>query len=726
MSNRYAVLIGSSTFPEESKLTNLICPTKDVEGLLDILKSPDRGSFTEIKVLKNEPFYMVIREIQRAFNKARKEDLVLIYYSGHGKLNRSGKLFLTTADTVLDELESTSVSVDRIREFGEVSSCRKVVIILDCCFGGAVGKVYAKGSVEDQLQLSGGQGTYIMTASTEVQSAEEKEGDEYSVFTKHMINGILSGDADLNGDGFITLDELYDHIYRNVSLESPQKPTKWGIDLRGEIVLSKSGKSPRTDRRKNIRKILIEWANDERIPDSILSDALSIIKKPLDKLNEIQLTYDRLMDELLKEQYGPGEFVHKWTKIEAIIESEIAEKKLKQEAEAQKKAEEDKQLKEEAEAQKNAEEDKRLKEEAEARKKAEEDKRLKEEAEARKKAEEDRKSGELAQLKRKEEFQQIKGIPKSTKSKDNKLFKKPYLVVAIFLLIGLVGLIIETERKNENDRNDWNDAQIYDSEIGYNDYIQNHPKGRYVEIAEDSIESKKWSEVNESKSISLYYDYLNKYPYGKFSFLAREILENVGYEIFTDPINGDQYSSIKIGDQTWMAEDLKAIKFNDGTDIPYIKDCTTWESTITPAYSRVGHNNSTNVIYNWYAVNTRKLCPAGWHVPNIGEVKKLGSYLGGVSIAGRKLKESGNVHWSSRNESTNETGFSAIGVGEIKQNGMPRPSYNECYFWTSSEGSYNTNATIYYLFSSSDTLMYDEVGKKHGLSVRCIKNTSSN
>lgn len=391
MSHRYAVLIGISTFTDEDKLSDLVCPTKDVDGLTKILESQDRGNFTDINVLKNEPSHKVIREVQRTFNKVGKDDLILLYYSGHGKLNRAGKLYLATPDTVLNELESSAVSVSRISEFIDVSLCRKVVIILDCCFSGAAGKIFTKGSVEDQLQLSGGQGTYIMTASTEIQVAEEKKDDEYSVFTKHLINGIESGEADLNGDGVITIDEIYEHINRNVSAESPQKPTKWGMDLRGDIIIAKSGKTPRGDRRIKIRKILMEWANDERIPDSILSEALRVIKLPMDQLSEEQKTYDELMDKMLKGKFSPGEFVEEWTLIGGVLRSmrkadEV--QRLKEETEIIRKAELE-QLRKEAETKKKAEEDKRSKEEAEAKRIVEEEHRLKKEAEAKRKVDEE-------------------------------------------------------------------------------------------------------------------------------------------------------------------------------------------------------------------------------------------------------------------------------------------------------------------------------------------------
>jgi hypothetical protein len=244
--SRYAVLIGSSIFPQEPKLQPLNAPEKDVDGLAAVLSSPERGCFSDISILKNRPQSEIIRSIQRTFNRACRDDLVVLYYSGHGKLNRSGRLYLTALDTALNELESSAIAVSSIRDFVDVSESRKVVIILDCCFSGAVGGVFSKGSIDDQLQSAAreGRGTYIMTASTGIQTALEKETDQHSIFTKHLIAGIKSGEADKNRDGTITVDELYDYLYPRVREESHQQPTKWSMDTRGLFVIANSGRKP--------------------------------------------------------------------------------------------------------------------------------------------------------------------------------------------------------------------------------------------------------------------------------------------------------------------------------------------------------------------------------------------------------------------------------------------------------------------------------------------------
>jgi uncharacterized protein (TIGR02145 family) len=141
----------------------------------------------------------------------------------------------------------------------------------------------------------------------------------------------------------------------------------------------------------------------------------------------------------------------------------------------------------------------------------------------------------------------------------------------------------------------------------------------------------------------------------------------------TDPatvtdIEGNIYNLVRIGNQLWMAENLKTTKYNDGLAIPVETVDTLWNILTTPAYG--WYNNSAankdtyGALYNWYAVNTTRLCPAGWHVPTDAEWTILTTYLGGASVAGGKLKETGLSHWISPNTgATNVSGFTGLPGG---------------------------------------------------------------
>ncbi len=196
-------------------------------------------------------------------------------------------------------------------------------------------------------------------------------------------------------------------------------------------------------------------------------------------------------------------------------------------------------------------------------------------------------------------------------------------------------------------------------------------------------------------------------------------------------IDGNLYKAVIIGTQTWMAENLITTRLNDGTPIPNVADDSEWRNLSSPAYcwyssDSVADGSIYGPLYNWYTVNTGKLCPAGWHVPTDTEWTTLSDYLGGTAVAGGKLKATGTIQdgdglwFSPNNGATNETGFAALPGGH-------RTSYGEFftamlfgYWWSATE--YETNIVwcryIHYYFSDLSTESYP---RAYGLSVRCVK-----
>jgi hypothetical protein len=244
---RYAILIASSKYAcDPERLPELRCPENDVEALSRLLTSEQHGIFDrpDVLVLRNKPSYEVLRALNRVLKQAGKNELVLIYYSGHGKLDPAGRLHLATGDTLIQELESTSIPVSSVRNYIDISPSNKVILILDCCYSGSVGSAFLKGSVDDQLQqVSDARGIYIITASTAIQVAQERPEDEYSLLTKHLLEGIEEGRADADDDGKITVEDLYSYAYERMKKESFQVPMKWGLNVRGEeLVLARTGK----------------------------------------------------------------------------------------------------------------------------------------------------------------------------------------------------------------------------------------------------------------------------------------------------------------------------------------------------------------------------------------------------------------------------------------------------------------------------------------------------
>lgn len=322
--NKYAVLIGNSQFPDESdksKLPDLACPEKDVDGLAKVLAS-ERGEFTVFS-LKNESNLEVLDKLQDVVNQAQKEDLLLIYYSGHGKPNKAGILHLTTVNTVVNKLESRAISINQVYGILDTAKCRKIVIILDCCYSGAAGQGF-KGAVDDQLQqLNNARGTYLVTASTELQVAHESAAEGLSLFTKHLIAGLETGEADKDSDGWVSMNELYDYVQSRVVEENPaQQPTKHVKDERGGLFIIKSGLDlikPRKERYERLRLLLLEFEKQYDDIDEIKIEALSIAKIQMSQLSTVQLQKDDLLDKLVNHKLTFISFIRSWDRLSSEI-----------------------------------------------------------------------------------------------------------------------------------------------------------------------------------------------------------------------------------------------------------------------------------------------------------------------------------------------------------------------------------------------------------------------
>ena len=190
-------------------------------------------------------------------------------------------------------------------------------------------------------------------------------------------------------------------------------------------------------------------------------------------------------------------------------------------------------------------------------------------------------------------------------------------------------------------------------------------------------------------------------------------------------IDGNVYNTVTIGTQVWLKENLRTTKLNDGTEIPNVTSGTEWAGLSTPGYCYYDNSWSNaltyGALYNWHAVNTGKLCPVGWHVPSNEEWTTLITYLGGDTLVGGKLKETGTAFWLSPNRgATNETGFSGLGGGyRSNSSGSFRAIKTSGLFWTSSE-YWDMAIFLSLSYSTSNPYMY-YANKLAGMSVRCIR-----
>lgn len=211
------------------------------------------------------------------------------------------------------------------------------------------------------------------------------------------------------------------------------------------------------------------------------------------------------------------------------------------------------------------------------------------------------------------------------------------------------------------------------------------------------------------------------------------------YEIgeMTDQ-DGNTYPTVIIGNDEWMAKNLRVTTYSNGDDISLIgndpEGDAAWKAATYGAYSvydttGTGYQsfvkNEFGYLYNWYAVNDgRGLCPSGWHVPSGDDIssewKTLIDFLGGLGVAGGKMKETGTTHWFSPNSgATNESGFTGLPGGLRSPFGTFSNLGNGGYWWSSTESG--ENAWYRFLGYSGANVVRFNVDKRLGYSVRCMR-----
>src|SRR6266496_4715648 len=407
MSGKFALIIGNTEYIDPG-LAQLTAPGKDAEDFGRVLKDQNLCGFDEVKVLLNQLSSSVIEGIDEFFDQKKPDDMLVLYFSGHGVRDELGSLYLAFTNTIRTRLRSTAIKADYIKEAMDQSRSKRQVLILDCCNSGAFpqGTKAEVGGVMGLTQAFQGYGRFVLTASDATQFAWEGNkliGEtDNSLFTHFLVKG-LEGEADLDSDGKITVDDLYDYAFEEVSKVTPkQTPTKSASKVEGDIILRQ------ITRLEDIKPVslpdeLMEASEDSRT--FVREGAVPQLEKLLKGKNLGLARSAREALERMEREDDSRRVSQAATKaLEAIRESEklalqkaeeehfAEEKRRPEEAEAERKAKEeaDQLAKQKVEAQRLAEERRRA--EAEAEQKAEQQRRAKKEAErlAALKAEEER------------------------------------------------------------------------------------------------------------------------------------------------------------------------------------------------------------------------------------------------------------------------------------------------------------------------------------------------
>ena len=226
-------------------LRRLAAPAHDAESFADVLKDEAIAGF-DVTMLVNQPHYVVGEAIADFYGEAGREDLTLLYFTGHGVKDDEGRLYLAMTNTRREALMFTAISGAQLNDAMDASRSRRKVLVLDCCYSGAfpAGRTAKADESVQTLERFQGKGRAVLTASDSTQYAFE--GDDLrgsgtsSVFTRYLVEAISSGAADLDEDGDIALDELYSYVYERVVAEVPQQRPKKQEDVDGRILIARN------------------------------------------------------------------------------------------------------------------------------------------------------------------------------------------------------------------------------------------------------------------------------------------------------------------------------------------------------------------------------------------------------------------------------------------------------------------------------------------------------
>lgn len=218
-----ALLVANSTFPiDPHNLPELEGPRNDPVLLRGALCHEEIGLFPadNVRLVTERTMAEVLAEVEDFLRSASRQDTVLLYYSGHGMLDQSGELFLCTRDSRTDRLRSTAVKASDLRAMMDESSAAATVVVLDCCHSGR----FKGGDVPSALA---GRGRFVMTSTRSGELANDAHVRNHaSLFTHHLAAGMLHGARDHDGDGVVTLSELYDYVHTALADEGRQVPQK--------------------------------------------------------------------------------------------------------------------------------------------------------------------------------------------------------------------------------------------------------------------------------------------------------------------------------------------------------------------------------------------------------------------------------------------------------------------------------------------------------------------
>lgn len=468
---RVGLVIGNN-YPNSSK--ELKFAVADATKMKEILLDKNICYFDDVVLLINKTSRDVSTKLEEIFKNVHQNDLIFIYFSGHGIKDNTNNLRLFLEDTNEELLLTTSISFDFINECRKNSQAlmASVIIVLDCCYSALAGMKDTDVAETIASHCSTGMVILTSTGYTGSRTAMEDGKLGYSFFTYYLIEGLEKGYADKDDDGKISIDELYDYAYEMTKKGCSQSPQKKG-NIEGSVFIGINPlKIGENEYNLKVRKLFDEFG--DKLPLDILSECQATLRKHykknsyLEKNDKVVLGYIEflLKDDLLPETRDDA--------IQNCIEA-IEHKKKKEKQERKHREEENKDKREEQE---------KLFRQKEETEKLEENKRdTQEEVERRKKEQETVQKEELCRQIEEPEQKQME----DRKKKDKEIFERKKIEKP---------LIYPHERINEVEQLESEFSLIRDKQLALSNFL-------HLEIHDENY-CVRWAAVNVLESVFSY------------------------------------------------------------------------------------------------------------------------------------------------------------------------------------------------------------------------------
>ena len=327
MASKHALLIGVSSYGEG--LTPIPSARLDVEALAQVLRDPQLGGFPhdQVVVLQDPQRTPMERAVAELFANRDSEDLLLLYFSGHGFRDNQRQLLLSCSESIKSkqgepELYSTVRARD-VQAYMQVSKSQRQLLILDCCFSGAFADgMAAKDDGAIDLEAFGGKGKAVLTSSASIETSSAPEaGDGLSMYTRFLVEGISTGAADLQRRGFVDVKDLHNYVESRLQELAPaMSPQLIATGAGREIWLSRVPRDSRVDYRQKVEELA------KRRRGVINKAGRMILQKMRSNLPEYEQISDEQAEQIEAEVLGPWrEYAKKMEEFEALVAELVTE-----------------------------------------------------------------------------------------------------------------------------------------------------------------------------------------------------------------------------------------------------------------------------------------------------------------------------------------------------------------------------------------------------------------